>query len=501
MRVRDTSDVLASCAAIAGDALAVFIGFLLATWLRFDSGLIPLLHDQSPVHLYGMYAQGALVGAFIFLLIFQSLGLYVRPQIGTFGDKIPRLVHGVLLGLLVAVALAFVLRTEPPFSRMTVLVSVVTVLLLVLLERYVFFRWELHLARHRRVVNRVAIVGVDVIAARLKKALKQDPRLGARVVAFFQTRAGEAHPDIPRELIKGTLDDLRAFIESNQADQVILTDTTIDHARTIELILLCEQSLVTFTLVPDLLYVMTGRVDMQTIAEIPLLGVSRWPLDNFWNRLIKRAEDVLGALFGLILTLPLLLVLAVLIKRDSPAFAARRSSPKSGALPAPLKHSAQASRADRPGPVFYRQERCGESGRPFLLIKFRTMVLDAEAGTGPVWAVENDPRRTRVGAFLRRHNLDELPQLWNVLKGEMSLVGPRPERPCFVEQFKEEISRYMWRHASKPGLTGWAQVSGLRGNTDIRERIKYDLYYLENWSLAFDFKILVKTFFSRKNAY
>ena len=471
MRVRDTSDVLASCAAIAGDALAVFIGFLLATWLRFDSGLIPLLHDRPPIHLYSMYAQGALVGAFLFLLIFQSLGLYVRPQIGTFGDKIPRLVHGVLLGLLVAVALAFVLRTDPPFSRMTVLVSVVTVLLLVVLERYALFRWELHLARHRRVVNRVVIVGADAIAARLKKALKQEPRLGARVVAFFQTRAGEVHPDIPRELVKGTLDDLRGFIESNQADQVILTDPTIEHARTIELILLCEQSLVTFTLVPDLLYVMTGRVDMQTIAEIPLLGVSRWPLDNFWRRLIKRSEDVLGALFGLILALPILLVCAILIKRDSP------------------------------GSVFYRQERCGESGRPFMLIKFRTMILDAEAATGPVWAVENDPRRTRIGAFLRRYNLDELPQLWNVLKGEMSLVGPRPERPCFVEQFKEEISRYMWRHASKPGLTGWAQVSGLRGNTDIRERIKYDLYYLENWSLAFDFKILVKTLFSRKNAY
>lgn len=471
MRVRDTSDVLASCAAIAGDALAVFIGFLLATWVRFDSGLIPLFHDQPPIHLYGMYAQGALVGAFLFLLIFQSLGLFVRPQTGTFGDKIPRLVHGVMLGLLVAVALAFVLRTDPPFSRMTVLVSAVTVLLLVLLERCALFRWELHLARRRRVVNRVAIVGADAIAARLKKALKQEPRLGARVVAFFQTRAGEAHPDIPRELVKGTLDDLRAFIESNQADQVILTDTTIDHARTIELILLCEQSLVTFALVPDLLYVMTGRVDMQTIAEIPLLGVSRWPLDNFWNRLVKRAEDVLGALFGLILASPLLLVFAVLIKRDSP------------------------------GPVFYWQERCGESGRPFRLVKFRTMVPDAEAGTGPVWAVENDPRRTCIGAFLRRHNLDELPQLWNVLKGDMSLVGPRPERPCFVEQFKEEISRYMWRHASKPGLTGWAQVSGLRGNTDIRERIKYDLYYLENWSLAFDFKILVKTLFSRENAY
>ncbi|MBI2441464.1 MAG: undecaprenyl-phosphate glucose phosphotransferase [Lentisphaerae bacterium] len=471
MRVRDTSDVLASCLAVAGDALAVFGGFLLATWIRFDSGLIPLFHDRPPLHLYSMYAQGAAVGAFLFILIFQSLGLYVRPQIGAFSDKIPRIVRGIFLGILVAAALAFVLRTEPPFSRLTVLLSVATVLLLVLLERYALFRWEWRLARHRQVVNRVAIIGTDAIAAHLKKALQQEPRLGARVVAFFQTRAGEIHPEISPESVKGALDDLAEFIESNQADQIILTDTAIGHARMIELILLCERSLVTFTFVPDLLYVMTGGVDMQTIADIPLLGVSRWPLDNFWNRLLKRAEDVLGAVLGLLLTAPLLLALALLIKRDSP------------------------------GSVFYRQERCGESGRRFWLTKFRTMVQDAEAGTGPVWAVANDPRCTRIGAFLRRHNLDELPQLWNVLRGEMSLVGPRPERPCFVEQFKEEIARYMWRHASKPGLTGWAQVNGLRGNTDLRERIKYDLYYLENWSLALDFKILLKTIFSRENAY
>ncbi|MBI2437924.1 MAG: hypothetical protein HYV36_03825 [Lentisphaerae bacterium] len=235
MRVRDTSDVLASCVAIGADALAVFCGFLLATWLRFDSGVIPLFHDRPPLNLYSMYAQGAGVGAFLFLLIFQSLGLYVRPQIGAFSDKIPRIVRGVLLAILVAAALAFVLRTEPPFSRLTVLLAVATVPLLVLLERYALFRWEWRLARRRRVVNRVAIVGADAIAAHLKKALKQEPRLGARVVAFFKTRAGEAHPEIPPESIKGSLDDLRAFIEGNQADQLILTDTSIGQARMIEL--------------------------------------------------------------------------------------------------------------------------------------------------------------------------------------------------------------------------------------------------------------------------
>jgi lipopolysaccharide/colanic/teichoic acid biosynthesis glycosyltransferase len=147
------------------------------------------------------------------------------------------------------------------------------------------------------------------------------------------------------------------------------------------------------------------------------------------------------------------------------------------------------------------QERCGRQGRIFKLYKLRTMRVDAEKETGPVFTAAADTRRTRVGGFLRKYNLDELPQLWNVLKGDMSLVGPRPERPHFVEKFKEDISRYMWRHVSKPGLTGWAQVNGLRGDTSIEERIKYDLDYLENWSLSFDFKVLARTLFAYENAY
>jgi exopolysaccharide biosynthesis polyprenyl glycosylphosphotransferase len=185
----------------------------------------------------------------------------------------------------------------------------------------------------------------------------------------------------------------------------------------------------------------------------------------------KRAEDIVGSTLGLLAAAPVIALAAAAIRLTSP------------------------------GPVFYRQERCGEKGRTFNLVKLRTMRVDAESESGPVWTTENDPRRTPVGSFLRRHNLDELPQFWNVLKGEMSLVGPRPERPHFVDQFKEGITRYMSRHAAKPGITGWAQVNGYRGNTDLRKRVELDLWYLENWSSALDFKILARTFFSRKNAY
>lgn len=472
MRVKDTSDVLASCVAAIGDAIAVFSGFMLATWLRFDSGLIPLFHDSPPPNVYFIYAKAAIPGAILFIFIFQFLALYVRPQIGAFSDKIPRLIRAVGLGILISAALAFAIRTEPPFSRITVLISFITIGLCVFIERYLLFHLELLLARRRSKVNHIVIIGTNSIAARLRYALQNEPRLGSRVIGFFRTSPDvEINSAVSAEMVKGGIDDVKDFIKNNRVDQLILTDMAIGTNRMIELIMLCEQALVTFNLVPDLLHILTGSVDMQAIDDIPLLGVSRWPLDDFWNRLTKRIEDIVGATIGLAVFAPFMLVLAVLIKRNSP------------------------------GPVFFRQERCGEGGKRFQLVKFRTMYVNAEAGTGPVWTVKNDPRCTEIGAFLRRFNFDELPQLWNVIRDEMSLVGPRPERPFFVEQFKEDINRYMWRHVSKPGITGWAQVNGLRGNTDIGERIKYDLYYLEHWSLAFDFKILLKTFLSRQNAY
>ena len=471
MRKRDTGDVLASCAAIAADGAAVFGGFLLATWIRFDSGWIPLFHDRPPSHLYYLYGWGAATTMLLFLFIFQLLELYVRPQTGRFENKLPRLLRGTLLGLFVASALGFALRTEPLLSRLVFLVSLPCIFTLVVLERYLCFRLELHVARRAAVRNRVLIVGTDNVAARLARALAREPRLRSRVVGFVATLSPERHPDIPAADVKGALEDLERLIPAEKVDQIVVTDSNLGYGRLVDIVLLCERNMVTFNLVPDVFRILTARMDVQTIADVPLLGIGRWPLDFFWNRLLKRVEDVAGAVFGLTLAAPVLVVAMALVRRSSP------------------------------GPVFYRQERCGERGRTFVLYKLRTMREDAEAQSGPVWAVKDDPRRTRVGATLRRHNLDELPQLWNVLKGDMSLVGPRPERPHFVEQFKEDISGYMSRHVCKPGMTGWAQVNGLRGNTSIQERIKYDLYYLENWSIAFDFKILVKTLFSRENAY
>ncbi len=476
MRVRDTFDVACASVTALVDAAAVYGGVMLAYWIRFDSGWIhegwlPMLvrNLNPPLELYRYVA---LLAVPLFLFIFRSLQLYTRPQLGTFGERLPRLVRGVFLGVFISTALAFAVRTNPPLSRGMVALAFFTVAALVLLERFVLFRLEYRLAKRRRTLTRLVILGTDDLAARIKRAVEREPRLRTRVVAFLRIGSAPPHADVEPELIHGSIENLPAMLRSRQVDQVILANQSeLSHEKMSEIILDCEQALVDFKMVPDFYRLLTIKMDMQTVDGIPVLGVEQWPLDRFWNRAAKRLEDIVGALVGLILSAPVILIAAIAIKRDSP------------------------------GPIFFRQVRLGEKGRRFRMIKLRSMPVDAEKETGPTWTSENDTRRTRVGAFLREHNLDELPQFWNVLKGQMSLVGPRPERPVFVEQFKEDIGRYMWRHVAKPGMTGWAQVNGLRGQTDLRKRVEYDLYYLENWSLAFDFKILARTFFSRKNAY
>jgi exopolysaccharide biosynthesis polyprenyl glycosylphosphotransferase len=217
---------------------------------------------------------------------------------------------------------------------------------------------------------------------------------------------------------------------------------------------------------------MASEVSIGELGGLPLLTIRDIALRG-WKLTLKRAVDLIGSAVGLVVLSPLMMLVALLVKLDSP------------------------------GPVFYAQERMGLDAKPFWMLKFRSMWEDAEAKTGPVWAAKDDPRRTKIGASIRRFSIDELPQFINVLLGEMSLVGPRPERPVFVEQFRQSIPRYMDRHREKAGLTGWAQVNGLRGDTSIAERTKYDLWYTENWSLLLDFKIILRTLirvFADRNA-
>ena len=452
------------------DFASVMGGVMLATWIRFDSGWIAL-HHAPPARLYHQYGIGALVMASMFIAVMHNQKLYLRPQTGSFLTKLPRIIKSVGMGCILTMVIAFAVQNDLDFSRLAIFLTLPIALFFLLLERWILFRIEWNWSRHSRKTNAVLILGTDRVAAHVRRTLKNEPMLRSRVIGFIQVDECLRDERIEPEMIHGSLDQLSEYVEKNSIQQIILTSPTLTHEQIIALVLLCERNLITFNMVPDLFHIMTISMDVQSLDDIPLLGIRKWPLDFFWNRLLKRIEDVVGASLLLLLSSPLLAVLAILIKRASA------------------------------GPVFYTQERCGESGKSFTLYKLRTMRLDAEKDTGPVFTTADDNRRTPLGALLRKHNLDELPQLWNVLIGDMSLVGPRPERPHFVELFKTDIGRYMTRHVSKPGITGWAQINGLRGETSISERVKYDLYYLENWSLPFDFKILMKTLFANENAY
>jgi exopolysaccharide biosynthesis polyprenyl glycosylphosphotransferase len=306
--------------------------------------------------------------------------------------------------------------------------------------------------------DRVVIVGSGEIAQALVQHIQHNPQLGYRIVGAVNGPSVESVAGVP---IIGTPDDLPRLIDQYQVDEVIIALPDVERLELTRLVAQCQRGRVSIKIYPDLFAYMEGGMSVDELGGLPLLSVRDVALRG-WKLTLKRAVDVLGATLGLIVLSPFLLLTAILVKLGSP------------------------------GPAFFCQERTGLDGRPFPMIKFRSMRSDAEK-TGPGWTTQGDPRVTRLGSWMRKHNWDEWPNLINVLLGHMSLVGPRPEQVHFVEQFQQHIPRYMERHREKSGMTGWAQVNGMRGDTSIEERIKYDLWYVEHWSIGLDIKIIIRT--------
>ncbi len=313
-------------------------------------------------------------------------------------------------------------------------------------------------------VKRVLIAGAGELGQTVAQTILAHRELGYRVVGFVDD--APPSPGVVGLPILGSLDQATAVASAHRVDQLYVALPLEQHAKLLKLIKCVSNECVDIKVVPDLVQYATIKAALEDLDGIPIISLNEVPLRG-WNSMLKRTMDVALGFVLLVAATPfVLLPIALLIK---------------------LKGGR--------GPIFYRQERISVDGKAFQMYKFRSMLHDAEKETGPVWASSEDPRRTRVGIWLRRYNLDELPQLLNVVLGDMSLVGPRPERPPFVQQFKERIPQYMVRHRVKSGITGWAQVNGWRGNTSIEKRIEYDLYYIENWSLLLDVKILILTIF------
>jgi exopolysaccharide biosynthesis polyprenyl glycosylphosphotransferase len=456
--------------AILGDLTMVFAGLVLGYWVRFNSGWIWLGNEPRNL-VFSDYAGLIGIGAVFLLLTFGYMRLYNARKIPRFREAALIIFKATTFWLFAFLSLNLVLKFQPTISRIYLLSSYIACLAAVLLWRWLFHRLLRCDTIAKALRQRVLFVGWTPEASRLTGLIEKDPGHPYQVVGWIPAplshRNFSTPPTVP-EL--GDCTQLTTLLKRHEIDVVILADLGLVFDEIVALANICEKELVQFKIIPSYFQILVSGLKLEPISGVPILGVSELPLDRLVNRLLKRAVDILGAVVGLILSAPIIAVCGLLVYLESP------------------------------GSIFYTQVRTGRNGKNFKIIKLRSMRLDAEK-SGAQWAQQDDPRRLKIGAFMREWNLDEVPQFWNVLKGEMSLVGPRPERPELIANFKHQIPHYNARLASKPGLTGWAQVNGLRGNTSLVERVRYDLFYLENWSLWFDLQTMILTFFKRQNAY
>ncbi len=460
--------VLFAC--IAGDALVILLSLAFSSWLRFGTRLAQFGSDARWIN-WTEYFGHAAFGALLFVLLLPHRELYDLQRILKFRHVAALILKAAVTWLLVFMAFAWLLRSDREISRIYVLVAFAVTTSSLLLWRFLLYKFVSDEAVAHRLRQRILFVGWSKAAGSLARAITDDRRqpyeIAGHIPSTHEPESGH-DPVFVRNL--GNQENLTDVIRAEEIDMVIAADMSSSDAETASLASVCEKEMVDFKVIPRGFQILLSCLRLQTVSGVPVLGISYFPLENPFNIMVKQLVDWAGGLAGLLLSAPVIALFGLLVYLESP------------------------------GPVIYRQRRVGRHGRPFWIYKIRSMRINAE-GDGKVgWTVKDDPRRLRVGGFMRRWNIDELPQFWNVLKGDMSLVGPRPERPELIDIFKEEISHYNARHNIKPGMTGWAQVNGFRGDTDLNERIRCDLYYIENWSPLLDFQIMLMTLARQKNA-
>ena len=470
-RVKHNAGPLFAATLVLLDALTIGLAFYIAYRLR-----LTIKWPTPPENITGFrqYVGMMLIQVLAVMCVMFFYGLYREQRARPWVDELTKIAGSASIGTLIGVAMtSFLFKNsllELDYSRGMVIYAWLLTIVMVAIGHFLHRRVCVMLYENGWAEKRVLVVGSGEVGQMILQKLLYSPGTGYRVVGMVNGQSGGQAQGVP---ILGPTERLPQLIVEHQVDEVIIGEPEATHEELLRVIALCERGRrVGIKVFPDLFQIMASEVSIGDLNGLPLLTVRDVALRG-WKLKAKRAMDIIGATVGLIVLSPLMLLIALLIKLDSP------------------------------GPVFYAQERMGLDARPFWCLKFRSMRQDAEK-EGPGWTVRDDPRCTRLGRFLRRTNLDELPQLINVLLGEMSLVGPRPERPVYVEQFRRSIPRYMERHREKAGMTGWAQVHDLRGDTSIVERTKYDLWYIENWSLLLDIKILLMTLFRfgrSRNAY
>ncbi len=458
-----SGDFVVSLLTLLLDAAAIEAAFLFSYWLRFTSPLFEQLgYTQEQAPELRSYLLGSLFVIAVWLPLFQTQRMYTARRSVTLADELLGIVKVISLGMLMVATAAFLYR-EFSFSRIVFFLLWANAIVFVFSGRGLVLWLERKAYSRGRHLRQAVLVGNDALAADLYARLHKHRSFGFQILGYFGEGPAASGLALPAENYLGRIEEAPGYIRSRGVDLAFIALRSKDHHVLFEFISECEGLNIDFMMVPDVLEVLTSRMKLTELEGIPLLKIKSVPF-TLWGRVLKRSFDLCVSFLLLVLLSPLFLLIALLIRLDSR------------------------------GPVFFKQERVGLDGRKFLMFKFRSMRTGSEQfEQSVVLGIKDDPRRTRVGVWLRKLSIDEIPQLLNVLRGEMSLVGPRPERTTYVQRFQEIIPRYIDRHRVKTGITGWAQVNGSRGDTSIEERVRYDLYYIENWSIGLDLKILIRT--------
>ncbi len=451
------------------DSAAVFGAFIVSYYIRFFSSFVRLFPVEKGLPELRWYTYFALATIPVWIITFQNFKLYKTRRNVFIGDEFVQIVKCTTISILLSIGIIFFFR-DFPYSRLVFVLIWATSLVFITFERYFMLKLEKTIYNKRLGLKSVAIVGTDEMADKIYSTFRKDTHTGFEVVGYFSIHEEMKAAAADRNYI-GSVKDIPSKIKELKIQKLVLSLTPQENEYLYKILKSCEGINVEFMLVPDFNELITSRLNISEIDGIPFMVIKSLPL-NVWDRMVKRIFDIFASLFIITAISPVLIVLSLLVKLTSK------------------------------GPLFYRQERVSLDGRKFDMLKFRSMRIDAEADGKPRFASKDDDRYTPIGLFIRKYSLDELPQFFNVLKGDMSIVGPRPEREYFINIMKESVDKYLERHRVKCGITGWAQVNGLRGSeTSMQARIDYDIYYIENWSLVFDIKIILKTikemFFSK----
>lgn len=451
------------------DVAVIAVSYVLSWWIRFVS---PVFESATRTLSFQQYMFALIFIIPGYVLLYQAFNLYAPMRMQGRRLLLANIIKGNTLGLLL-INFALYMVDEANFSRGMIFIFYGLNMLLEWAARMLVFYVLQDMWRRGINQKQMLLVGYSRAAEEYIDRVLQNPQWGyvIRGILDDNVPAGTMYKNVK---VIGRIANLMVILPANRLDEIAITLGLNEYYRLEEIVALCEKSGVHTKFIPDYNKIIPTKPYTEDILGLPVINIRYVPLTNTFNMMVKRVMDICGSIAGIVIASPVMLLMCILIKLTSP------------------------------GPLIYRQERVGLHNRTFCMYKFRSMEVQSEKEERKAWTVKNDPRVTGIGKFMRRTSIDELPQLFNILRGDMSLVGPRPERPFFVEKFREEIPRYMVKHQVRPGLTGWAQVNGYRGDTSIRKRIEYDLYYIENWSVGLDIKILLLTVFKgfiNKNAY